>query len=194
MRVAIHSASAAVARTLEALITSGGHTIATAANAEVMLRDTIHPKPPITTAARVISLVATPTNTTTEISCPIRPTQLLRVLANSSAPQPLALGGGWTVDTLARNLTHTDATPVTLTEKECTLLKTLATAYPNALGRDALLTDVWGITSAIDTHTLETHIYRLRAKLNALSPAAGDIVTEAGAYRLTMENTAKTAP
>jgi DNA-binding response OmpR family regulator len=43
---------------------------------------------------------------------------------------------------------------------------------------------VWGITAPIDTHTLETHIYRLRSKLATLAQPFPDIITIDGAYRL----------
>lgn len=182
MRIAVHSASAAVTRTLEAIITTGGHALVSSANAELIVCDMLHPKALPETPARILSLVTK--STPNGITCPVRPAQLLRQLTAQNSPPQIAIGGGWNVDFLGRNLTHPNAPAVALTEKECALLKTLATAHPAALGRDALLTEVWGITSDIDTHTLETHIYRLRSKLGGLSPAAGDIVTEAGAYRL----------
>lgn len=54
---------------------------------------------------------------------------------------------------------------IPLTEKEAELIKTLLDAYPNALSRKKILNSVWGHSSDLDTHTLETHIYRLRKKL-----------------------------
>jgi DNA-binding response OmpR family regulator len=39
----------------------------------------------------------------------------------------------------------------------------------------------------VETHTLETHIYRLRSKLDALTPKPCDIITLDGAYQLTMD-------
>jgi len=50
------------------------------------------------------------------------------------------------------------------------------------VSREELLADVWGYSSAIDTHTLETHVYRLRRKLT--DEAAACLQTEAGGYRL----------
>ena len=51
-----------------------------------------------------------------------------------------------------------------LTEKEAQLLVCLADSG-GAVTRDALLAQVWGYGNNINTHTLETHIYRLRQKL-----------------------------
>ena len=52
------------------------------------------------------------------------------------------------------------------------------------IGRDELLNEVWGYNSRITTHTLETHVYRLRQKLEADPSNARILVTEPGGYRL----------
>jgi DNA-binding response OmpR family regulator len=71
-----------------------------------------------------------------------------------------------------------------LTDKETAILKFLHRAGGQSVTRPVLLEKVWGYTSKVETHTLETHIYRLRQKLEA-NPANGSLlVTEAGGYRL----------
>lgn len=71
----------------------------------------------------------------------------------------------------------------TLTEKETTILKVLYFAFPKSLTKDELLTEVWGIKNGLVTHTLETHIYRLRQKIRRLTETQIVITTENG-YRL----------
>jgi DNA-binding response OmpR family regulator len=71
-----------------------------------------------------------------------------------------------------------------LTEKESQLLRELAEAAPHAMRREQLLAQVWGMNEQVDTHTLETHIYRLRSKLESLVSIPADITTESGTYRL----------
>jgi DNA-binding response OmpR family regulator len=73
---------------------------------------------------------------------------------------------------------------VRLTEKETNILKFLFRAGPKVVGRDVLLTEVWGYNSGVTTHTLETHIYRLRQKIEKDPSNAEILVTEAGGYRL----------
>jgi DNA-binding response OmpR family regulator len=73
---------------------------------------------------------------------------------------------------------------VRLTEKETNILKFLFRAGPKVVGREVLLTEVWGYNSGVTTHTLETHIYRLRQKIEKDPSNAEILVTEAGGYRL----------
>ena len=70
-----------------------------------------------------------------------------------------------------------------LTEKETALLAFLAQS-DKPVSREELLAAVWGYDSGIDTHTLETHIYQLRRKLDADGKSARLLVNENGAYRL----------
>lgn len=73
---------------------------------------------------------------------------------------------------------------VRLTEKEAAILKYLYRAGERTVGRDALLSEVWGYNSGVTTHTLETHIYRLRQKIERDPAEARLLVTEPGGYRL----------
>ena len=184
MRIAPVSASLAVARTLEAVILASGHEISGEAEAELLLIDQLHPAP-FTATATPQFLIGRETQGHDVVGCPVRPQQLVRLLLARRGLQHVPLAEGWVMDCLARTVTHPGAEPLSLTEKECALLTALAVAHPNAIPRDALLEKVWGVRAGIDTHTLETHIYRLRHKLAAASPAPGDILTEDGSYRLT---------
>ncbi|MBX9726601.1 MAG: helix-turn-helix domain-containing protein, partial [Rickettsiales bacterium] len=152
--------------------------------------DTLHPAPMPPTSGSRLMLVATndtATSNTPSLPCPLRPERLLQRLFMLANTQRLALGQGWSLDMLARTLEHEQSAPLSLTEKECVLLKHLLQAHPTPLGRDDLLEQVWGMASAIDTHTLETHIYRLRSKLETLTPRPCDIRTHDGAYVLAFE-------
>ncbi|GEO14147.1 response regulator transcription factor [Microvirga aerophila] len=71
-----------------------------------------------------------------------------------------------------------------LTEKETAILRYLYRAGQAVVGRETLLTEVWGYNSNVTTHTLETHIYRLRQKIEADPSNARILVTEPGGYKL----------
>jgi DNA-binding response OmpR family regulator len=73
---------------------------------------------------------------------------------------------------------------VRLTEKETAILKYLYRAGDRAIGRDRLLDEVWGYNAGVTTHTLETHVYRLRQKIERDPARAEILVTEPGGYRL----------
>ncbi len=73
---------------------------------------------------------------------------------------------------------------VRLTEKEAAILKYLLRAGDRMVSRDVLLNEVWGYNASVTTHTLETHIYRLRQKIELDPSNAQILVTEGGGYRL----------
>lgn len=73
---------------------------------------------------------------------------------------------------------------IRLTEKETAILKYLFRAGDNVISRDELLNEVWGYNSGVTTHTLETHVYRLRQKLERDPSNAAILVTEPGGYKL----------
>jgi len=73
---------------------------------------------------------------------------------------------------------------IRLTEKETNILKYLYRAGGKPVGRDELLHEVWGYNSGVTTHTLETHVYRLRQKIEPQKGTATLLLTEPGGYRL----------
>jgi DNA-binding response OmpR family regulator len=73
---------------------------------------------------------------------------------------------------------------IRLTEKEAAILKYLYRAGTRPVARQVLLNEVWGYNSAVTTHTLETHIYRLRQKIEPDPSNARLLLTEGGGYRL----------
>lgn len=73
---------------------------------------------------------------------------------------------------------------VRLTEKETAILKFLLRAGTKPVPRETLLTEVWGYNAGVSTHTLETHIYRLRQKIERNPGDAALLVTDPGGYRL----------
>ncbi|MGA1342299.1 MAG: response regulator transcription factor [Hyphomonas sp.] len=73
---------------------------------------------------------------------------------------------------------------IRLTEKETEILKYLYRAEGRAVARETLLSEVWGYNAAVTTHTLETHIYRLRQKVEPDPGHARLLMTDPGGYRL----------
>jgi DNA-binding response OmpR family regulator len=73
---------------------------------------------------------------------------------------------------------------IRLTEKETAILRYLYRAGESPVSRETLLQEVWGYNSGITTHTLETHIYRLRQKVEKDAGLPALLVTEAGGYKL----------
>ena len=73
---------------------------------------------------------------------------------------------------------------IRLTEKETNILKYLYRAGGKTVEREELLSEVWGYNANVTTHTLETHVYRLRQKIEADPANARILLTESGGYRL----------
>jgi DNA-binding response OmpR family regulator len=73
---------------------------------------------------------------------------------------------------------------IRLTEKETNILKYLYRAGEKPVSREELLAEVWGYNAGVTTHTLETHVYRLRQKIESDPAHARLLLTEAGGYRL----------
>lgn len=73
---------------------------------------------------------------------------------------------------------------IRLTEKEVAIIKYLYRAGGKVITRDVLLEEVWGYNSGVTTHTLETHVYRLRQKIEHDPSNSSILVTESGGYKL----------
>jgi len=92
--------------------------------------------------------------------------------------------GPYTFRPSQKLLLTSDDKKIRLTEKETNILKYLYRAGGKAVARDELLSEVWGYNANVTTHTLETHIYRLRQKIEPEPGVARVLMTEAGGYRL----------
>ena len=92
--------------------------------------------------------------------------------------------GPYTFKPASKVLLDHDGRKIRLTEKETSILKYLYRAGESVITRDVLLHEVWGYNAGVTTHTLETHIYRLRQKIEQDPSNAELLVTEAGGYKL----------
>jgi DNA-binding response OmpR family regulator len=92
--------------------------------------------------------------------------------------------GPYTFKPAAKMLLDAKEKKIRLTEKETNILKYLYRANDTVVPRDELLHEVWGYNAGVTTHTLETHIYRLRQKIEPDPSNARILVTEPGGYRL----------
>lgn len=92
--------------------------------------------------------------------------------------------GQYTFKPASKMLIDEKGSKVRLTEKETSILKYLYRAGERVVTRDVLLHEVWGYNAGVTTHTLETHIYRLRQKIEKDPSNAELLVTEMGGYKL----------
>ena len=92
--------------------------------------------------------------------------------------------GPYTFRPTSKNLVDAQGGKLRLTEKEAAILRFLHRAEQQPVPRETLLKHVWGYNSGVTTHTLETHIYRLRQKIEANPAEAQLLVTEGGGYKL----------
>ena len=92
--------------------------------------------------------------------------------------------GPYTFKPAMKMLVTEDERKIRLTEKETNILKFLYRSTDGVVPRDILLHEVWGYNAGVTTHTLETHIYRLRQKIEPDPSNVRLLVTESGGYRL----------
>lgn len=106
---------------------------------------------------------------------------LIRMFENSD--DAVLTIGPYTFQPASKHLVEDEARVIRLTEKEASILKFLYRAG-TMVTREVLLHEVWGYNPAVTTHTLETHVYRLRQKIEKDPSNARILVTDAGGYRL----------
>ena len=92
--------------------------------------------------------------------------------------------GPYSFKPAAKMLVRGDNRKIHLTEKETAILKYLYRVGDKPVSREVLLDEVWGYNAGVTTHTLETHIYRLRQKIEPRPGETTLLVTEPGGYRL----------
>ncbi len=92
--------------------------------------------------------------------------------------------GPYTFKPAAKLLLDASGGKIRLTEKETSILKYLYRSGERVVTRDVLLHEVWGYNAGVTTHTLETHIYRLRQKIEKDPSQAELLITETGGYKL----------
>ena len=86
-----------------------------------------------------------------------------------SSEEALFRIGPYTFQPGAKHLIGEKGNKLRLTEKETAILRFLYRAGQAVISREVLLREVWGYNANVTTHTLETHIYRLRQKIERLS-------------------------
>lgn len=103
--------------------------------------------------------------------------------AYEASPEAEIALGGFAFHPAAKLMRRADGARIRLTEKEAAILLYLHRAGERPVPREELLGEVWGYSSAVTTHTLETHIYRLRRKIEG---GGGEriLLTDEGGYRL----------
>lgn len=130
-----------------------------------------------------------PEGITERIAKPVRAPELLArlhaVLATFEASPEAAIAlAGYAFHPAAKLLEGKGGTRIRLTEKEAAILLYLHRAGGRPVPRAELLGEVWGYSSAVTTHTLETHVYRLRRKIEPDPSQARLLLTDEGGYRL----------
>jgi DNA-binding response OmpR family regulator len=92
--------------------------------------------------------------------------------------------GPYSFNYLMKRLVTKTGSEIRLTEMETKILNFLYKSNGKLIKRDTLLTEVWGYKAEVMTHTLETHIYRLRKKISRNCISQTLLVSESGGYRL----------
>ncbi len=132
---------------------------------------------------------ATPPGFDGSMRRPLRFAALMALIRAKIAPPAFAAAGETLGDHLFCETTQIlmgpDGVRRLLTEKETAILARLARARGGVVARDVLLREIWGYSPAVDTHTLETHIHRLRRKIENASGRPKLLLSAPSGYRLT---------
>jgi hypothetical protein len=99
------------------------------------------------------------------IQSPIRLAALVQKIKEQTARHRILELGDYRLDQGQRRWMAGTNEPIDLTEKEVALLSYLAVQHPTPATREDLLREVWKYADGADTHTIETHLYRLRQKI-----------------------------
>jgi DNA-binding response OmpR family regulator len=111
--------------------------------------------------------------------------ELLQKMLGAQEALPARLGiAGHAIDTRENLWIVEGEAPVRLTEKEVAILAILKESAPSTVSRQTMLEKVWAYAEGVETHTLETHIYRLRQKIEADPSSPKILLTEESGYRL----------
>ena len=103
---------------------------------------------------------------------------------NDKTDEAIFVIGPYKFHPSAKTLVNQYGQKIRLTEKETAILKYLYRVGQKTVPRETLLGEVWGYNASVATHTLETHIYRLRQKIEANPADVRILVTDTGGYRL----------
>ncbi len=131
-----------------------------------------------------IKFVETPAQAAIIVSVPVRLGPLLQKIRQLSFSAPTVSVGSFVFDPGLNMLISAEEDEVALTEKESAILKCLLRARGAFVTRRDLLTQVWGYAEGVETHTLETHVYRLRQKLEQDPAKPVTLITAEQGYRL----------
>ena len=133
-------------------------------------------------SALILALTTTSANRSVSSFClPASASQLRQYEASEDAEFQV---GPYTFRPTSKNLVDPQGVKLRLTEKEAAILRYLHRAEQQPVARETLLKHVWGYNANVTTHTLETHIYRLRQKIENNPAEAQLLVTEGGGYKL----------
>lgn len=92
--------------------------------------------------------------------------------------------GAYVLKPKEKNIVYQDKTEIALTDREVAILSYLARYKNEEVGREQLLKNVWHYQKGIDTHTIETHVYRLRQKIEKAIDRTSLLLTGENGYLL----------
>ncbi len=185
--IAIFAQSAAKTAYLGDLVTRAGLSVIDNGEAGLLLAEGAAPKG---VKAEKIFILGEGENSASvrHLPPPVKASALIAILQNahrseSNAPSILKIGNH-TLDVRESLWISTGKESVRLTEKEVAILSYLARLKGSTISREDLLSCVWDYAQTVETHTLETHIYRLRQKIEDDPSNPKIILTMDDGYKL----------